>query len=193
MLKVIGGTPALSLLPPFTSSADVLASSGENPMKIVVLTGSPHRQGTSDLLADEFIAGATSKGHTIVRFDTAFEKVGSCRACSYCDKHNGGMYPKRRHAEDFAGNPVGGHDRAGHAAVLLQYDRPTENRSGSPDAAARGPAEAPHEIRDARHLRQQHGLEHGRHHGPLQSPSAISPLGGSGRGARQKRLCPQGH
>ena len=62
------------------------------------------------------------------------------------------MYPKRRHAEDFAGNPVGGHDRAGHAAVLLQYDRPTENRSGSPDAAARGPAEAPHEIRDARHL-----------------------------------------
>lgn len=104
MLKVIGGTPALSLLPPFTSSADVLASSGENPMKIVVLTGSPHRQGTSDLLADEFIAVATSKGHTIVRFDTAFEKVGSCRACSYCDKHNGGMYPKRRHAEDFAGN-----------------------------------------------------------------------------------------
>ena len=74
MLKVIGGTPAFSLLPPFTSSADVLASSGENPMKIVVLTGSPHRQGTSDLLADEFIAGATSKGHTIVRFDTALRK-----------------------------------------------------------------------------------------------------------------------
>lgn len=89
MLKVIGGTLAFSLLTPFTSSADVLASNGENPMKIVVLTGSPHRQGTSALLADEFVAGATSKGHTIVRFDTAFEKVGPCRACYYCDKHNG--------------------------------------------------------------------------------------------------------
>ena len=119
LLKVVGGTLAFSLLPPSASPADVLTDNGESPMKIVVLTGSPHRQGTSALLADEFIAGAVSKGHAIVRFDTAFEKVGSCRACSYCDKHNGGMYPKRRHAEDFAGNPVGGHDRAGHAAVLL--------------------------------------------------------------------------
>ncbi len=58
-------------------------------MKIVVLTGSPHRQGTSALLADEFIAGATSKGHDVVRFDTAFEKVGPCRACCHCDQHDG--------------------------------------------------------------------------------------------------------
>ncbi|WP_308771640.1 flavodoxin family protein [uncultured Bilophila sp.] len=58
-------------------------------MKIVVLTGSPHRQGTSALLADEFIAGAVSKGHAIVRFDTAFEKVGPCRACYHCDRHDG--------------------------------------------------------------------------------------------------------
>ena len=58
-------------------------------MKIVMLTGSPHRKGTSALLADEFIAGATAKGHSVVRFDAAFEKVGPCQACYYCDKHNG--------------------------------------------------------------------------------------------------------
>ena len=89
LLKVVGGTLAFSLLPPSASSADVLTDNGENPMKIVVLTGSPHRQGTSALLADEFIAGAVSKGHAIVRFDTAFEKVGPCRACYYCDRHDG--------------------------------------------------------------------------------------------------------
>lgn len=31
-------------------------------MKIVVLTGSPHRHGTSALLADEFIRGAKESG-----------------------------------------------------------------------------------------------------------------------------------
>ncbi|MDD2967373.1 MAG: flavodoxin family protein [Desulfovibrionaceae bacterium] len=90
MLKMLGGALAFSLLPQMTSPADVLAANDEGKsMNIVVLTGSPHRQGTSALLADEFIAGASSKGHTIVRFDTAFEKVGFCRACYYCNEHNG--------------------------------------------------------------------------------------------------------
>lgn len=35
---------------------------GGNFMKIVVLTGSPHRHGTSALLADEFIRGAKESG-----------------------------------------------------------------------------------------------------------------------------------
>ncbi len=90
MLKMAGGAMAATLLPHVISPADVLAAdNGGKSMKIVVLTGSPHRQGTSALLADEFIAGATAKGHTIVRFDAAFEKVGPCRACYYCDKHDG--------------------------------------------------------------------------------------------------------
>lgn len=58
-------------------------------MKIIILTGSPRRHGTSSLLADEFAAGAIEKGHEIVRFDTAFEQIGSCKACYYCDDHGG--------------------------------------------------------------------------------------------------------
>ena len=78
------------LSPVTASAADLLLPDNKGKlMKIVMLTGSPHRQGTSALLADEFIAGASSKGHTIVRFDTAFEKVGPCRACYYCNDHNG--------------------------------------------------------------------------------------------------------
>lgn len=91
MLKFLSGSLVSVLLPSVTASAaDLLLSDSKGKtMKIVMLTGSPHRQGTSALLADEFIAGASSKGHTIVRFDTAFEKVGPCQACYYCDDHNG--------------------------------------------------------------------------------------------------------
>ena len=91
ILKLLSGSLALAMMPAtVASAADLLLSDSKGKtMKIVMLTGSPHRQGTSALLADEFIAGASSKGHTIVRFDAAFEKVGPCRACYYCNEHNG--------------------------------------------------------------------------------------------------------
>ena len=48
-------------------------------MKIVVVTGSPHKAGTSALLADKFIEGAKSKGHDVFRFNAAFEDIHPCR------------------------------------------------------------------------------------------------------------------
>ena len=42
-------------------------------MKTAVLTGSPHKNGTTALLADRFIEGARAKGHKIYRFDAALE------------------------------------------------------------------------------------------------------------------------
>ena len=53
-------------------------------MKIVVLTGSPRKHGTSTLLASEFIRGAEEAGHTVFRFDCAFQKVHPCIACDKC-------------------------------------------------------------------------------------------------------------
>ena len=53
-------------------------------MKIVVLTGSPHKEGTTDLLADKFIEGAESKGHEIYRFDAAFRNIHPCLGCDTC-------------------------------------------------------------------------------------------------------------
>ncbi|SCZ78088.1 flavodoxin family protein [Acidaminobacter hydrogenoformans] len=53
-------------------------------MKIVMLTGSPHLQGTTALLADEFCAGALEAGHEIVRFDTAQLKIEPCLGCDHC-------------------------------------------------------------------------------------------------------------
>lgn len=53
-------------------------------MNIVVITGSPHKKGTSALLADEFIQGAKENGHSIYRFDTAHECVHPCIGCDVC-------------------------------------------------------------------------------------------------------------
>ena len=44
---------------------------GANAMKILVLTGSPRKNGNSNILAENFIKGAAEQGHEIVRFDAA--------------------------------------------------------------------------------------------------------------------------
>lgn len=53
-------------------------------MKVLVLTGSPHRKGTTALLADAFCEGAVSAGHTVTRFDTAHMKIHPCLGCLAC-------------------------------------------------------------------------------------------------------------
>lgn len=53
-------------------------------MKIVVITGSPRRNGNSFAMTDAFIRAAEARGCTVVRFDAAFLKVGGCRACQTC-------------------------------------------------------------------------------------------------------------
>ena len=53
-------------------------------MKIVVITGSPRKKGTSALLAEKFIQGAEEAGHSVFRFDAAFRNVHPCIACRRC-------------------------------------------------------------------------------------------------------------
>ena len=52
--------------------------------KIVVITGSPRKNGNSFAMTDAFIQAAQAKGHTVTRFDAAFKKVGGCHACETC-------------------------------------------------------------------------------------------------------------
>ena len=54
--------------------------------KIVVITGSPRKNGNSFAMTDAFIQAAEAKGHTVTRFDAALKKVGGCRACETCFK-----------------------------------------------------------------------------------------------------------
>jgi len=53
-------------------------------MKITVITGSPHKNGTSALLVEKFIEGAKEAGHNVFRFDAAFEDVKPCVGCDHC-------------------------------------------------------------------------------------------------------------
>ena len=52
--------------------------------KVVVITGSPRKNGNSFAMKDAFIKAAEAKGHIVTRFDAALKKVGGCRACETC-------------------------------------------------------------------------------------------------------------
>lgn len=55
-------------------------------MKIVVITGSPRKEGNSFAMTKAFIEAAEAKGHTVIRFDAAAKNVGGCHACETCYK-----------------------------------------------------------------------------------------------------------
>lgn len=64
--------------------ADNRIIKGDKHMKILVITGSPRKNGNSNTLADNFIKGAQEAGHNVVRFDSAFKDVHPCVACNKC-------------------------------------------------------------------------------------------------------------
>ena len=61
-------------------------------MRIVVLTGSPRKNGNSNYLAEQFIKGAKETGHDIFRFDCAFKRVEPCHACNRCGMNGTCIY-----------------------------------------------------------------------------------------------------
>ena len=54
--------------------------------KIVVITGSPRKNGNSFAMTDALIRAAQQKGHTVTRFDAAMMQIGGCHACETCYK-----------------------------------------------------------------------------------------------------------
>ena len=53
---------------------------------IVVITGSPRKNGNSIAMTEAFIQAAEAKGHTVIRFDAADKKLTGCHACETCFK-----------------------------------------------------------------------------------------------------------
>lgn len=51
---------------------------------VLVITGSPRKDGNSEKMADAFIKGAQSKGHEVTKFNAAAKTIGGCRACDTC-------------------------------------------------------------------------------------------------------------
>ena len=83
-LAALGTAVAGSGLVQALNLIDNNQSKNDNTMKIVVLTGSPRKNGNSAYLAEQFIKGAEEQGHEVFRFDCAFRHVEPCRACNRC-------------------------------------------------------------------------------------------------------------
>lgn len=66
------------------AAAPVARTRKDGKMKILIITGSPRKNGNSGTLADYFTRGAREAGHEVVRFDAAFREVHPCIACNKC-------------------------------------------------------------------------------------------------------------
>lgn len=53
-------------------------------MRITIVLGSPHRGGSSNLLARRFQEGAEEAGHEVHVFDAGHARIAGCLACEYC-------------------------------------------------------------------------------------------------------------
>lgn len=53
-------------------------------MNILVIESSPHRHGSSNLLAESFIRGAGEAGHTVTVFDAGYADLHPCLGCDAC-------------------------------------------------------------------------------------------------------------
>lgn len=57
--------------------------------KVLILSGSPRKDGNSDLLCNEFMRGAIESGNEAEKIRVSEKKIGYCRACYYCRQSNG--------------------------------------------------------------------------------------------------------
>ena len=67
--------------------------------KIVILQGSPRKNGNTDLLCDEFIRGARENGHEVEKIYLKDKNIHPCVACDYCRSHEGNCVFKEK--DDF--------------------------------------------------------------------------------------------
>ena len=56
-------------------------------MRILVIKSSPHKNGSSNLLAEQFVQGAKEAGHQTISFDVARAKISPCLGCDACGMH----------------------------------------------------------------------------------------------------------
>ncbi len=57
--------------------------------KVLILAGSPRKDGNSEMLCDEFARGAQESGHEVRKIRVADRKIAPCRGCYYCTEHGG--------------------------------------------------------------------------------------------------------
>ena len=56
---------------------------------ILIFCGSPRKGGNSDLLCEQFMAGAQEAGHKVEKIFVQEHKIAPCLGCGYCQSHEG--------------------------------------------------------------------------------------------------------
>jgi multimeric flavodoxin WrbA len=59
------------------------------PKNIVIINGSPRKDGNTEILVDAFIEGAESSGNIVTKFNVGRMKINGCMDCKYCFTHLG--------------------------------------------------------------------------------------------------------
>ena len=54
--------------------------------KVLIISSTPHKGGNSDILSDEFAAGAKEAGNAVEKIRIADRKIGYCTGCYACQK-----------------------------------------------------------------------------------------------------------
>lgn len=67
--------------------------------KVLILSGSPRKDGNSDILCREFARGAIESKNHVEIIRVAEKNVGCCKGCYYCKDHNGKCVMKDDMAE----------------------------------------------------------------------------------------------
>lgn len=57
--------------------------------KILILLGSPRKNGNTATLAEAFLKGATESGHKVTTYWLGEAIINPCKACDYCQRNNG--------------------------------------------------------------------------------------------------------
>lgn len=60
-------------------------------MKILVLNGSPRKQGNTKKMINSFCEGAEAVGHKVEIVDVCYQKIAGCLACEYCHTEGKGI------------------------------------------------------------------------------------------------------
>jgi len=58
-------------------------------MNILVVTGSPRKNGNTEIMADVFSQAAIEAGHKVMMRKLSGLKIGPCINCEYCFSHDG--------------------------------------------------------------------------------------------------------
>ena len=57
--------------------------------RVLILSSIPRKNGNSDTLCHNFASGAKDSGNEVVEIFINDKNINYCKACAYCEKHNG--------------------------------------------------------------------------------------------------------